>query len=167
MTDLQMAKYLSGVRIRCRALPSAGKEDSDQTRSETVFGARIRSKIFLVAIGIRFVISVSFLLPAVAQMPTGLKTAIDKRCSGCHSGVGARGGLDFASLSFDLSNRLTRDRWGRIHDRIERGERPAKGREPSRGGWKRMVAPTRAVAIRGGSCRRGEDRPRADAARES
>ena len=81
------------------------------------------------AIGIRFVISVSFLLPAVAQMPTGLKTAIDNRCSGCHSGVGARGGLDFASLSFDLSNRLTRDRWVRIHDRIERGEMPPKGVE--------------------------------------
>src|SRR5258706_14577173 len=69
----------------------------------------------------------SLLLPAIAQMPPGLKTAIDKTCLGCHSGAAAKGGLDFASLSFDLSNRITRDRWVRIQDRIEKGEMPPKG----------------------------------------
>ena len=75
------------------------------------------------------IIAGSLLLPAFAQMPSGLKTAIDKTCLGCHSGTAAKGGLDFASLSFDLSNRVTRERWIRIHDRIEKGEMPPKGVE--------------------------------------
>ncbi|HSU66251.1 MAG TPA: DUF1592 domain-containing protein, partial [Tepidisphaeraceae bacterium] len=62
-------------------------------------------------------------------MPTGLKTANDKTCTGCHSGVGAIGGLDLVALSSDLSSRPTRDRWVRTHDRIERGEMPPKGVE--------------------------------------
>ena len=69
------------------------------------------------------------MLPAFAQTPSGLKTAIDKTCLGCHSGAGAKGGLDFASLSFDLGNRVTRERWVRVHDRIEKGEMPPKGVE--------------------------------------
>ena len=75
------------------------------------------------------IIAGSLLLPAFAQMPSGLKTAIDKTCLGCHSGTAAKGGLDFASLSFDLSNRVTRERWVRVHDRIEKGEMPPKGVE--------------------------------------
>ena len=71
----------------------------------------------------------SLLLPAIAQMPSGLKTAIDKTCLGCHSGAAAKGGLDFTSLRFDLSNRATRERWVRVHDRIEKGEMPPKGVE--------------------------------------
>ena len=62
-------------------------------------------------------------------MPSGLKTAIDKTCLGCHSGAAAKGGLDFTSLSFDLRNRVTRERWVRVHDRIEKGEMPPKGVE--------------------------------------
>jgi hypothetical protein len=77
------------------------------------------------------VIAGSFLLPAIAQMPAGLKTAIDKTCSGCHSGRAAKAGLDFPSLGFDLGNRVTRDRWVRVHDRIEKGEMPPKGVELS------------------------------------
>jgi Protein of unknown function (DUF1588)/Protein of unknown function (DUF1592)/Protein of unknown function (DUF1585)/Protein of unknown function (DUF1587)/Planctomycete cytochrome C len=62
-------------------------------------------------------------------MPSGLKAAIDKTCLGCHSGAAAKGGLDFASLSFDLGKRVTRERWVRVHDRIEKGEMPPKGVE--------------------------------------
>ncbi len=75
------------------------------------------------------IIAASLLLPAFAQTPPGLKASIDKACLNCHSGNGASGGLDLASLSFDLSNRSTRDRWIRIHDRIERREMPPKGVE--------------------------------------
>ena len=60
-------------------------------------------------------------------MPSSVKTAIGKTCLGCHSGTAAKGGLDFTSLSFDLSNRATRERWVRVHDRIEKGEMPPKG----------------------------------------
>src|SRR5260221_2893820 len=69
----------------------------------------------------------SLLLPAIAQMPSGLRTAIDRTCLGCHSGTAAKGGLDFASLSFELGNRVTRELWVRVHDRIEKGEMPPKG----------------------------------------
>jgi hypothetical protein len=60
-------------------------------------------------------------------MPAGLKTAINQTCSGCHSGAAPKSGLDFASVSFDLSDRATRDRWIRVHDRIENKEMPPKG----------------------------------------
>ena len=50
-------------------------------------------------------------------------------CLGCHSGTSAKGGLDFAALPFDLRNRATRERWMRIHDRIEKHEMPPKGVE--------------------------------------
>ena len=66
----------------------------------------------------------SLLLPVMAQVPSGLKAAIDKTCSGCHSGANPKGGLDFASLSFDLNDRVIRERWVRVHDRLEKGEMP-------------------------------------------
>src|SRR5690242_11777238 len=75
----------------------------------------------------------SLVLPAIAQMPPGMKTAIGKTCLGCHSGAAAKGGLDLASLSFDLNNRMIRDRWVRVHDRIERREMPPKGVELAAG----------------------------------
>src|SRR6185369_11174375 len=89
-----------------------------------------RSKIFVMALSMRaLIIAVSLLHPAFAQTPSGLKTVIDKTCWGCHSGAAAKGGLDFASLSFDLSNRVTRERWVRVHDRVEKGEMPPRGVE--------------------------------------
>ena len=90
------------------------------------------------------IIAGSLLLPAFAQTPSGLKAAIDKTCLGCHSGAAAKGGLDFTSLSFDLSNRVTRERWVRVHDRIEKGEMPPKGVEfatADRAAMLRQLAP--------------------------
>lgn len=81
----------------------------------------------------------SLVLPVFAQMPSALKAAIDKTCSGCHSGAAAKGGLDFASLPFDLGNRVTRERWVRIHDRIQKGEMPPKGVELSAAGRAAML----------------------------
>jgi hypothetical protein len=62
-----------------------------------------------------------------AQVPPELNALISKSCHGCHSGKSARSGLDLSALSFDLANRATRERWIRIHDRIEKGEMPPKG----------------------------------------
>jgi len=45
-------------------------------------------------------------------------------CVGCHSGAAASGGLDLRSLKFDLADRAVRERWIRIHDRVEKGEMP-------------------------------------------
>ena len=64
---------------------------------------------------------------AAAETPPKLKVSIDKACLGCHFGKTAKGGLDFATLQFDLDQRGLRERWIRIHDRVEKGEMPPKG----------------------------------------
>lgn len=66
------------------------------------------------------------LFPAAAQ-PLGVQATVRKACLGCHTGAAAKGGLDFATLGFDLNNRATRERWVRVHDRVEKGEMPPKG----------------------------------------
>jgi hypothetical protein len=65
------------------------------------------------------------LLPA--QTPPELRASIGKSCASCHTGKSAQAGLDLTTLSFDLDNRATRERWIRIHDRVEKGEMPPKG----------------------------------------
>lgn len=75
------------------------------------------------------IIAGSLLVPAMAQLPASVKGTIARTCLGCHSGSAAKGGLDFASLDFNLSNRATRERWVRVHDRTEKGEMPPKGIE--------------------------------------
>jgi hypothetical protein len=48
-------------------------------------------------------------------------------CLGCHAGASAKGGLDFNTLPLDLADRKIRERWIRVHDRVEKGEMPPKG----------------------------------------
>lgn len=62
-----------------------------------------------------------------AQMPQELSRQLDRSCRGCHSGAAAKSGLDFGSLKFDLTDRATRERWIRVHDRVEKGEMAPKG----------------------------------------
>lgn len=52
---------------------------------------------------------------------------VQQYCAGCHNPKNASGGLDISTLSFDLQDRAIRDRWVRIHDRIEKHEMPPKG----------------------------------------
>ena len=61
---------------------------------------------------------------ASAALPTAL---LEKSCGACHNSKSASGGLDLAALSLDLTSRSTRDKWIRIHDRIEHHEMPPKG----------------------------------------
>ncbi len=53
--------------------------------------------------------------------------AIEQTCAGCHNQKTAMGGLDLTALPYNLAERSNRDRWIRIHDRIEKGEMPPKG----------------------------------------
>ena len=62
-----------------------------------------------------------------AQVPAQLKASLDKSCVSCHSGKQAMGGLDLTSLTFQLTDRSNRDRWIRIHDRVDHREMPPKG----------------------------------------
>ena len=61
--------------------------------------------------------------PSAAAPPA----LINQKCAACHNSKQASGGLDLSALPFNLSDRSNRDRWIRIHDRIEKGEMPPKG----------------------------------------
>ena len=65
---------------------------------------------------------------AVTQATAGADVVphLNQTCLGCHEGESAEGGLDLASLPFDLNDPSIRDRWIRLHDRVEKGEMPPK-----------------------------------------
>lgn len=67
------------------------------------------------------------LTTATAAPPPQLTARIAKSCLACHSGPNAKGALDLSALPFDLASKPTRDRWIRIHDRVEKGEMPPQG----------------------------------------
>ncbi|MBM3723850.1 MAG: DUF1592 domain-containing protein [Acidobacteria bacterium] len=48
-------------------------------------------------------------------------------CGGCHGATKPAGGLNLASLSPNLEDKSVRERWTRVHDRVERGEMPPPG----------------------------------------
>lgn len=52
--------------------------------------------------------------------------AIADSCIECHDKDTAKGGLDLTALDFDLADRENRERWVRLHDRVEKGEMPPK-----------------------------------------
>ena len=77
---------------------------------------------------VQILVMLFLLLPpgAFAVVPSKL---IEQACSGCHNRKTASGGLDLAALSVNLAERSTREKWIRIHDRIEKHEMPPKGVE--------------------------------------
>lgn len=62
---------------------------------------------------------------ADAQTPA-VPSRIEQSCVECHDKETAKGGLDLTTLPFDLRDAAMRDRWIRIHDRVEKGEMPPK-----------------------------------------
>lgn len=54
---------------------------------------------------------------------------IEQRCIECHDKDTTKGGLDLTSLTFDLTDPATRDRWIRIYDRVEKGEMPPESED--------------------------------------
>lgn len=66
---------------------------------------------------------------ARAEVLTVIPPLIAVKCAECHNKETAEGGLDFTELKFDLADRGLRERWVRIHDRIEKGEMPPKAEE--------------------------------------
>lgn len=53
-----------------------------------------------------------------------LTPLVEEHCSDCHAGPKAKGGLDLRQLSTRVQDRATRERWIRVHDRIQNGEMP-------------------------------------------
>ena len=66
----------------------------------------------------------STLAPLSAQPPTAL---LHQSCAACHNPKNPSGGLDLSTLSPNLSSPANRDKWVRIHDRIDKREMPPKG----------------------------------------
>jgi hypothetical protein len=54
---------------------------------------------------------------------------IEQSCIECHDKETAKGSLDLTALKFDLTDHATRERWIRIHDRVEKGEMPPKAED--------------------------------------
>jgi hypothetical protein len=74
-----------------------------------------------------FFASMLVLFPFVAsagELPNTASSLLRQACFGCHDKETSEGGLDLTALSFDLNNRAVRERWVRIHDRVEKGEMP-------------------------------------------
>ncbi len=59
-----------------------------------------------------------------AETPPSASSQLKQSCFGCHDKETAESGLDLTALSFDLNDRTVRERWVRIHDRVEKGEMP-------------------------------------------
>lgn len=76
--------------------------------------------------------SMLVLFPFVAsagELPNTASSLLRQACFGCHDKATSEGGLDLTALSFDLNNREVRERWVRIHDRIEKGEMPPQSND--------------------------------------
>ena len=58
------------------------------------------------------------------EIPGPVASALNQHCADCHTGASSKGGLDLATLTFNLDDRKARDRWVLIHDRIKKGEMP-------------------------------------------
>ncbi len=73
--------------------------------------------------------TVLLLVPWVAQAAPVAEEIprLMESCFGCHDSATAEGGLDLTALRFDLRDPALRERWTRIHDRVEQGEMPPKG----------------------------------------
>jgi hypothetical protein len=67
---------------------------------------------------------------AVAPLPDGLSKQLNKSCAPCHTGKSAQAGLDLSTLSQDLAHKPTREKWIRIHDRVQKNEMPPKAAPP-------------------------------------
>ncbi|NBV33980.1 MAG: hypothetical protein EBR81_09400, partial [Proteobacteria bacterium] len=64
---------------------------------------------------------------------------LENHCAECHDQDTAKGGLDLGKLPKDLQDHSLRDRWIRIHDRMEKGEMPPKKADLSEGDRAEML----------------------------
>ncbi len=64
--------------------------------------------------------------PALGAMPEQLAPLMEQACFDCHDKETAKGGLDLTALPFTFNDLSTRERWIRIHDRVDKGEMPPK-----------------------------------------
>ncbi len=63
-------------------------------------------------------------LRPVLGLGPGVPQQIERSCGECHNETTAEGGLNLRQLAWSLSDPSVRERWVRIHDRIQTGEMP-------------------------------------------
>lgn len=56
---------------------------------------------------------------------------IEQSCIDCHDADTHKGGFDLTALKYDLNDSAGRERWVRVHDRVEKGEMPPKAEDMS------------------------------------
>ena len=67
------------------------------------------------------------LAAALPALPATRPPLLTQTCVPCHNAKSSSGGLDLAGLPLELQDRASRERWTRIHDRIEKREMPPPG----------------------------------------
>ncbi len=80
----------------------------------------------------RWIIAKAYLLSLIAlshnvdaiEPPATISSLLEQSCFDCHNKETSEGELDLTSLPFELNSRAVRERWVRIHDRVEKGEMP-------------------------------------------
>jgi hypothetical protein len=65
-------------------------------------------------------------VPVSAALPAALSSFLDQHCIECHDADVKKGGLDLASLPFDLDDASHFKAWHRVFDRVRDGEMPPK-----------------------------------------
>ncbi len=64
-----------------------------------------------------------------ATLPPQTAALIETYCAGCHDDVEKKGGLDLTALKFAPDDRANFAHWVRVHDRLQAGEMPPKGKK--------------------------------------
>jgi hypothetical protein len=74
-----------------------------------------------------------------SRLPESLAPVLEESCVDCHDRKSHKGGLDLTALSKDLLDPSVRERWIRIHDRVEKGEMPPPSEELSKPDRQRLL----------------------------
>ena len=74
----------------------------------------------------KLALAILCVMPFAAVYPQAIPRHVERSCFECHNKESAKGSLDLTALPFELNVHATRERWIRIHDRVEKGEMPPK-----------------------------------------
>jgi hypothetical protein len=67
-------------------------------------------------------------IPPSAALPDSAWALIDDYCANCHNDLDLKGSLDLTNLDYQPSDPANFQTWVKVHDRLEAGEMPPKGK---------------------------------------
>ncbi len=125
-----------------RSHDSGGPEERTHLRRAAVPATgRLRLIVFILLISVTSTTEADDF-----RKPLSVGKILKASCTDCHNEDTSEGGLNLESLSFQLSDRSNRERWVRIHDRIDSGEMPPN-REDLHAEERSLLAATMATAL--------------------